>query len=242
MPCSDAAERPQSPQSAAPGRAPAPRQQRPPTPLAPGPAQGRQPQRCPVPAPLTAPPPARLPAGLGTAPPCPTAPPPSSPLSTAQPPCAGGGQAPGSRAAPPAHSDEGQGATALPTFYLGSLAAPQGAGVREGVQHHAAVREGHSQEAQPAHLRVLQKHARALSLLLAVVRGARAPCTILPGEGKALAGTRNSESPGQSQSQPVGWHSLSHHTPTFLEVLGGSQAPLGQNFMSQTQPWSVATA
>lgn len=170
---------------------------------------------------------------------------PRSPPSTAHTPhtpCAGGGQAPGSRAAPPARSDEGRGATALPTFYLGSLAALQGAGVREGVQHHAAVREGHSQEAQPAHLRVLQKHARALSLPFAVVKGARAPCAILPGEGKALAGTRNSQSPGQSQRQPEGWHSLSHRTPTFLEVLGGSQAPLGQNFMSQTQPWSVATA
>lgn len=47
---------------------------------------------------------------------------------------------------------------------------------------------------------------------------------------------------GETKAAPQGLGSPSGSTLTFLAVVGGSQAPLGQNFMSQTQPWSAATA
>lgn len=77
-----------------------------------------------------------------------------------------GAPAPGLTRRPPRHGGTRArmplpGSAALPTFYLGSPGALQGPGVREGVQHHLAVREGHSQQAQPAHLRVLWKDRRA---------------------------------------------------------------------------------
>lgn len=44
---------------------------------------------------------------------------------------------------------------ALPTFYLCCLGVVQGPGVWQGIHHHPAIREGSSQQAQPAHLGVL---------------------------------------------------------------------------------------
>lgn len=52
-------------------------------------------------------------------------------------------------------------------------------------------------------------------------------------QGMSEGTVRNS---GGKQRQPPS------SRPTFLAVVGGSQAPLGQNFMSQTQPWSAAMA
>lgn len=53
------------------------------------------------------------------------------------------------------------GGVALPTFYLGCLGVVQGPRVRQGIHHHPAVREGSSQQAQPAHLWVLGMDRRA---------------------------------------------------------------------------------
>lgn len=64
MPCSDAAECPQSPQLAAPGRAVTPRQQQPP-PLPSPPLPDPIPQHCPIPTLLSPPPPGTAPSRAG---------------------------------------------------------------------------------------------------------------------------------------------------------------------------------
>lgn len=132
---------------------------------------------------------------------------PSSAPAQPAPPSTGRGPWPRARPPPPAWWEGAGtallGAAALPTFYLGSLGAVQGSGVRQRVQHHLPVREGHGQQAQPAHLRVLRDDTGAQ-------RGATVPCPGRPGfsedvqkpRGKPRAAPR---ARGPAAAHPPAW-------------------------------------